>query len=151
MKIVVRYNWLTSTARSAVKGALLMDGREKKQILIVDDEVTTLRAIERILEAEYNVAIAGSAENAFAFLREHRPDLVLLDYLMPGMNGRETLLKLRNMPEFRDLPVIFLTAMSDADTVKECLKLDAQGYLLKPVNAHMLLGRVSRFFHSRAE
>ncbi len=128
---------------------VLMDGSAKKSILVVDDEVTTLRSLKRTLEADYSVAIAGSAENAFAYLKEHRPDLILLDYMMPVMDGKHALLKLRDDPETKDIPVIFLTAMSDADTVKECLSLDAQGYLLKPINAHMLLGRVGRFFASR--
>ena len=123
-----------------------MDDSKKKLVLVVDDEVTTLRAIKRMLESEYTVAIAGSAENAFAFLRDHKPDLILLDYMMPKMDGKLTLLKLRSSEEYKKLPVIFLTAMSDADTVKECISLDAQGYLLKPINAHMLLGRIKRFF-----
>jgi CheY-like chemotaxis protein len=123
-----------------------MEDSAKKLILVVDDEVTTLRSLKRTLEADYAVAVAGSAENAFAFLRDHRPDLILLDYMMPGMDGKATLLKLRDNPLTKKIPVIFLTAMSDADTVKECLSLDAQGYLLKPINAHMLLGRVGRFF-----
>ncbi|HPS75876.1 MAG TPA: response regulator [Oscillospiraceae bacterium] len=123
-----------------------MDGKPKKLILVVDDEVTTLRALKRTLEAEYEVAIAGSAENAFAYLKAHTPDLILLDYMMPGTDGKQTLLKLREKPETQKIPVIFLTALSDADTVRECLSLDAQGYLLKPINAHTLLCRVSRFF-----
>lgn len=126
-----------------------MDNSTKKLVLVVDDDVPTLRSLKRTLEAEYDVAIAGSAENAFAYLREHKPDLILLDYMMPGMDGRQTLLQLRGNPDTKTIPVIFLTAMSDADTVKDCLSLDAQGYLLKPVNAHMLLGRVGRFFSSR--
>jgi len=129
-----------------VKGDIQMDDSKKKLVLVVDDEVTTLRAIKRMLESEYTVAIAGSAENAFAFLRDHKPDLILLDYMMPNMDGKQTLLKLRSSEEYKKLPVIFLTAMSDADTVKECISLDAQGYLLKPINAHMLLGRIKRFF-----
>ena len=123
-----------------------MDGKPKKLILVVDDEVTTLRALKRTLEAEYEVAIAGSAENAFAYLKAHTPDLILLDYMMPVTDGRETLLQLRSDPKTKDIPVIFLTAMSDADTVKECMSMDAQGYLLKPINAHILLERVARFF-----
>jgi CheY-like chemotaxis protein len=132
--------------RRTVKGDIQMDDSKKKLVLVVDDEVTTLRAIKRMLESEYTVAIAGSAENAFAFLRDHKPDLILLDYMMPNMDGKQTLLKLRSSEEYKKLPVIFLTAMSDADTVKECISLDAQGYLLKPINAHMLLGRIKRFF-----
>jgi CheY-like chemotaxis protein len=132
--------------RRTVKGDIQMDDSKKKLVLVVDDEVTTLRAIKRMLESEYTVAIAGSAENAFAFLRDHKPDLILLDYMMPNMDGKQTLLKLRSSEEYKKMPVIFLTAMSDADTVKECISLDAQGYLLKPINAHMLLGRIKRFF-----
>ncbi len=123
-----------------------MDSSGKKLILVIDDEVTTLRSLKRTLENDYQVAIAGSAENAFAYLKEHRPDLILLDYMMPGLDGKQTLMKLRDNPITKKIPVIFLTAMSDADTVKECLKMDTQGYLPKPISAHMLLDRVSRFF-----
>jgi CheY-like chemotaxis protein len=123
-----------------------MECTDKKLILVVDDEVTTLRSLKRTLETNYAVAIAGSAENAFAYLKGHRPDLILLDYMMPVTDGRETLLQLRSDPKTKDIPVIFLTAMSDADTVKECMSMDAQGYLLKPINAHILLERVARFF-----
>jgi len=118
----------------------------KKLILVVDDEVTTLRSLKRTLDTEYDVAIAGSAENAFAYLNEHRPDLILLDYMMPEIDGKQALSRLRDNPETSDIPVIFLTAMSDADTVKDCLSLNPQGYLLKPINAHNLLDRVARFF-----
>ena len=59
-----------------------MDSSGKKLILVIDDEVTTLRSLKRTLENDYQVAIAGSAENAFAYLKEHRPDLILLDYML---------------------------------------------------------------------
>lgn len=126
-----------------------MGDTQKKSILVVDDDVTTLRSLKNILQGEYSVSLAANAENAFEFLRGHRPDLILLDYMMPVLDGKEALIRLRQDEKTASIPVIFLTAISQADTVKECLSLNCQGYILKPVNPRSLLDKIARFFAAK--
>ena len=70
------------------------------------------------------------------------PDLILLDYEMPGMNGKQVLLKIREQEEYADIPVVFLTSMDTREIVIELLALQPAGYILKPVDSQMLLERI---------
>lgn len=70
------------------------------------------------------------------------PDLILLDYEMPEMNGKQVLEKLQGQEEYADIPVVFLTSMDSREIVMELLALQPAGYILKPVEAQVLLDRV---------
>lgn len=123
--------------------ALVDDDQENKHILIVDDDVMMLKLLKSYLEEFYDVAVAISGSVALKFLEMHTTDLIILDYKMPEMSGSEVVSRLRINPKFKNIPVIFLTGVSDAETVRECLRLKPQGYALKPIPQDKLIEMVS--------
>lgn len=120
---------------------------KRLHILIVDDDIRILRMMKEILKEDYDTAVAPNGEAALKFLESHSTDLILLDYMMPNQNGKEVLEKIRSNPALAELPVVFLTGMSDSRKVKECLALHPQGYILKPVKQEKLLKRVREILH----
>ena len=119
---------------------------DEKKILVVDDDQNMLQLLYTLLRDSYRVTTATNGQEALDMIREKRPDLVLLDYLMPGMNGKETLEVIRNDEELKDLPVFFLTGVSDTNKISECLKLDPIGYILKPIGKFSLLAKIRAYF-----
>jgi len=115
---------------------------EQAHILVVDDNAMVLRNIKGILEQDYSVAVAPSGVHAFISIGKKVPDLILLDYEMPEMNGKQVLLKIREQEEYADIPVVFLTSMDTREIVIELLALQPAGYILKPVDSQMLLERI---------
>ena len=119
----------------------------EKRILLVDDDQNMLSLLHTFLRDSYQVSIATNGQEAIDSLKnDGMPDLMLLDYLMPGMNGRETLEVIRNDEELKDLPVFFLTGVSDSSRISECLKLDPIGYILKPIGKFSLLAKIRAYF-----
>lgn len=119
---------------------------DEKKILVVDDDQNMLQLLYTFLRDSYRVTTATNGQEALDMIREKRPDLVLLDYLMPGMNGKETLEVIRNDEELKNLPVFFLTGVSDTNKISECLKLDPIGYILKPIGKFSLLAKIRAYF-----
>lgn len=112
-------------------------------ILIVDDEPTNLALLTHLLRPLYQVRAANTGESALrAAANEPRPDLVLLDVMMPGMDGYGVLDRLRKNPVSADIPVIFITALSDVDEEERGLQLGAADYIVKPIKPTLLLARV---------
>ncbi len=112
-------------------------------ILIVDDEPANLSLLTQLLRSAYRVRAANSGENALrAATSEPRPDLILLDVMMPGMDGYEVLERLRKNPSTDDIPVIFVTALTDLDDEERGLALGAADYIAKPIKPVLLLARV---------
>ena len=101
-----------------------------------------LRNIKSILQNHYSVAVAPSGVHAFISIGKRTPDLILLDYEMPEMNGKEVLEKLQAEEEYADIPVIFLTSVDNKEIVLELLSLKPAGYILKPADSAMLLDRI---------
>ena len=109
-------------------------------IMAVDDEPTILRVLRRILEPEgYEVILASDGSSALALLDEHKPDLVILDIMMPGLNGFQVLDSIR---ERFDVPVIMLTARCEEESVVKALERGADGYVRKPFGRNVLLGHI---------
>lgn len=115
---------------------------EKGHVLVVDDNAMVLRNIKNILDETYTVAVAPSGMHAFLSIGKKTPDLILLDYEMPGMNGKEVLEKLQTDEELKDIPVVFLTSMDSKEIVMSLLALKPAGYLLKPVESGLLLDKI---------
>lgn len=112
-------------------------------ILAVDDEEHILDLIEYNLEAGgYGVLKAETGERALEIIKGENPDLVLLDYMLPGIDGIEVLKAIRSDKEFRKLPVIMLTAKSDEISKVIGLELGADDYLTKPFGVHELMARI---------
>lgn len=112
-------------------------------ILVVDDEPGNLLLLTQLLRPVYHVRAANSGENALgAAASEPRPDLILLDVMMPGMDGYEVLARLRCNPATVDIPVIFVTALADVDDEDYGLALGAADYMSKPIKPALVLARV---------
>ena len=121
---------------------------EKPLVLVVDDDPVVLKMEYKYLAEDYRVAAVSTPKDALAFLEKARPDLILLDYLMPLMNGGELLEKIRKSPDesIASIPVFFLTSVTDKRVIIECMRLFPQGYLLKPLGKEELLRIVGEFF-----
>lgn len=118
----------------------------KKCILAVDDTAVILTRILEILGNDYEVVTANSGARAMKFLKERRPDLILLDIKMSPMDGIQTLQEIRSNRELEDIPVIMLTGVEDKETVMESAKLGIRDYILKPFSSGELEKRVYRVF-----
>ncbi len=118
------------------------NSEKRKHILIIDDNSTMLKALKEHLHGEYDVATAISGKVALKFLEKKTTDLILLDYEMPIENGPAVLEKLRANEATKDIPVIFLTGITERDKIKRALALKPQGYLLKPVDHGKLLAAI---------
>lgn len=116
----------------------------KKRILVVDDSAIFLRSAKAMLEAKYEVFFANSGEKALEQIPKKRPHLILLDYEMGGMSGKETYEAILADEFMRDIPVIFLTGISDKSKVYGVLKSIPAGYVLKPVDKEFLLNEIER-------
>jgi putative two-component system response regulator len=114
----------------------------KRRIALVDDDITSLALGKGIMADQYDVVTIPSGGKLFQFLGRVRPDLILLDVDMPVMNGYETLRKLKAQSEYEDIPVIFLTSMSDTANEIEGLNLGAVDYISKPFSPPLLLKRL---------
>lgn len=123
-----------------------MEAEVRKKILIVDDDPMILRVIRSYLKDIYKVYCLKSGEEAMKFFLQQVPDLVLLDYMMPGMDGPEVFRKMRENEATKDVPVFFMTAVTDRDRVLECMEMNPQEYLVKPVTSSKLLKKLSDFF-----
>lgn len=122
--------------------------KERKTILIVDDDIRMVRVIKRYLEADYNVASAVSGVVALRYLSKKKVDLILLDYMMPEMDGPQVLQKLHEQPATANIPVIFLTGAAERDKIQKALSLSPQGYLLKPINGDKLMTKIRQLIGS---
>lgn len=112
-------------------------------ILVVDDDTSNLKMASYILGgAQMRVSCLKAGGDAVRFLQENRPDLILLDVHMPGMDGFQTMQAIRENETAADIPVIFLTADDDSDTEKRGLELGAQDFIKKPFVPEVLLLRV---------
>lgn len=129
-------------ARGAARGS---------RILLVEDDRVTRKVLERILvQGGYQVRTLEGQQNFGASLEEFRPELVILDYLLPEGPGTDLCLALRTDSRWNSLPVLFLTASRDSDTVSKVFAAGADDFLAKPVNAVELLGRLrNRLLRSR--
>lgn len=117
----------------------------KKHILVVDDNVMMLKVIKEHLHDKYDVATAVNGKVALKFLERKRTDLILLDYEMPQENGPSVLAKLRASQATKNIPVIFLTGVTETKKIKEALALKPQGYLLKPIDYDKLMQEITKF------
>ena len=120
----------------------------KPVILIVDDDVMNLTMAQMILEmkiqAEYRTADSGQACINVLNQRQGKVDLILLDIAMPGMDGIQTLTRIRQHPEWKNIHVIFLTAAADKTTIVRAAQLKVKDYVKKPFTPDELISRVEK-------
>jgi putative two-component system response regulator len=114
----------------------------RAQILIVDDSLNNIELLSTILGKGYSTSFASSGAEALALIAHNLPDLVLLDVVMPGIDGFEVCKNLKSDPVTRDIPVIFLTSLDSAIDEEYGLSLGAEDFIHKPVSPPVVLARV---------
>jgi adenylate cyclase len=120
-----------------------MPGSDRKLVLIVDDTPTNVAVISGLLKDAYRTKVATNGEKALAIANgAAKPDLILLDVMMPGMDGYEVCRRLKANPETADIPVIFLTAKTEAVDEEKGFEVGAVDYIHKPFSGPIVLARV---------
>lgn len=122
-----------------------------KKILLVDDSVIQLRMIKGILQNDYEVMMVTSGPEAMELLGKKKPDLILLDYEMPEVDGKETLKMFRENDGIKDIPVVFLTGSVEKEDIGAMLDLRPQGYLQKPVEPEQLFAIIQKVLVEKSE
>jgi len=121
-------------------GQFLGDGGE---LLVVDDDPVNLDLLRRRLARQgYEVTTVDGGQEALDLVEERNFDLVILDMMMPGINGLQVLSRLKSNPKHQAMPVIMISALDDTDQVVECISLGAEDYVFKPFNPVLLKARV---------
>lgn len=116
-----------------------------KRVLVVDDEKDVCETISLMLEgAGHETLIAANGEDALKMATDEKPDLVLLDILLPGIDGFEVLSKLKVDTETQRIPIIIVSGKRDAESVLKAKNLGSNEYLMKPFTAQELLKIISR-------
>jgi signal transduction histidine kinase len=114
----------------------------KPVLLLVDDQPSNIQVLHQIFKADHEVYMATSGEQALAFCASQLPDLILLDVVMPGLNGHQVCVKLKADARTHDIPVIFVTGHNNPEDESEGLRLGAVDFISKPVNAAIVRARV---------
>ena len=134
---------LFASLNESSSGITISDEIEGSPILIVDDNPTNQDILRRRLEKHgFDCMLADNGNQALAIIEEHKVDLVLLDLLMPDMNGIEVLHAIRSIPSRRELPIIIVSGLNDARGIAKCLSHGATDYLAKPVEPLILDAKV---------
>jgi putative two-component system response regulator len=121
---------------------ILSQGDHRPRILVVDDEPANLQVLKQILQQDYQLLFALNGEKALGLAEREKPDLILLDIMMPGITGLETCARLKGNSATRDIPVIFVTALADTPDEAEGFRLGCVDYITKPVSPPIVLARV---------
>ncbi|RCW60290.1 diguanylate cyclase [Halanaerobium sp. ST460_2HS_T2] len=118
--------------------------RQNKTILIVDDSELNIKILSDILkEKSYRIALARSGKAALEFVKMKKPDLILLDILMPEIDGFEVCTRLKANPETRQIPIIFISGLDKSEHIVRGFKAGAVDYIVKPFQKEVVLARVN--------
>ena len=124
-----------------------MEKNKKGLILIVDDVLKNIQLLGNVLQNEgYDISFAISGEQALTIVENIKPDLILLDIMMPGIDGFEVCKQLQNKEKSKDIPIIFLSAKIETDDIVNGFKIGAVDYITKPFIQEELLARVNTHF-----
>lgn len=124
-------------------------GNVQRTLLLVDDDAVMIRTLREGLSTSYKVLPANSGANALKILARAKPDLILLDYEMPEMNGPQVLEALRANPETANIPVMFLTAKTDTESLAKIDALKPQGHMIKTLPLTEIKGIIQGFFDGK--
>ncbi len=114
-----------------------------RKVLLVDDDEDFIETVKFYLtHSGYLVSVANNGEEAFAKLEVSKPDIVLLDLMLPGMSGTEICKKLKSDPELLSIPVLMVTAKGEREDIKYAIKVGANGYIPKPFSLPRLVERI---------
>lgn len=115
------------------------------RVLLVDDNAIQLRALCSVMMKDYEILMATSGEDAIEIMREEKPDIVFLDYEMPGFNGKQVLEVVRHSEDLKDIPVVFLAGVQDRQVIMELVGLKPNGYLVKPPDIEKINETIHKF------
>ena len=124
---------------------------EKRHIIVVDDNPVLLRNMRNMLQDKYRVTLATSAAQCMKVMGMDKPDLIILDYEMPVVDGRQTLEMIRSEEDYKAVPVIFLTGIADKEHVDAVLDLKPAGYFVKPPMQTKIINAIENIFLKQAE
>ena len=110
-----------------------------------------LRNIKDLLKPQYEVFISTSGEQALTMIPVRKPDLILLDYEMPGMDGRETFEAILKNDNMKHIPVVFLTNVAKRQQIYDVMKSIPAGYILKPPNKEKILDTIEKVFKEKTQ
>lgn len=128
----------------AVRSLKAMADCTRPTVLVVDDDDFQRKMLGKILEAEnYHLVFAAGGVEALSILHKIRPDLILMDVMMPGMDGMETTRRLKAIPQFANVPVVMATGKSVGNVVTDSLKAGAIDFVVKPFDRETLIGKVA--------
>jgi CheY-like chemotaxis protein len=118
----------------------------KKTIVIADDEPFILSAVNDTLSDDYNVITATNGKSALTMIRKHKPDMVVLDVMMPEMDGVEVVRELKNDETLAYIPVILLTAKGQMMDIEKGFKSGVNAYMVKPFSPEKLMEKIEELF-----
>lgn len=121
----------------------------KRTVLVVDDEKAVLDMVSEALADKFVVSAVNDGQKAFVAMERLRPDVILLDLKMPGMDGYDVIQTLKANQEYKDIPVIFLTSVTDEYTETKCFEAGAEDYICKPFTVNALIARIDRVINIR--
>jgi diguanylate cyclase (GGDEF)-like protein len=119
-----------------------METEDKSSVLIVDDEKTNIATLTHILSPEYKVYAAKNGQDAIELANEHLPDVILLDIVMPDMDGFEVIISLKDSERTKEIPIIFITGLNNPEAEEKGLSLGASDYISKPFISSIVKLRV---------
>ena len=134
--------FLTQSTASAPKISFSPQEDNRKHIIVVDDNPVNLDLAESVLQADYRLTKLESGEALLSLLERTMPDMILLDIQMPGINGYDTLKKIREYEEYRSIPVIFLTGQNDIQSERLGFRLGAKDFIRKPFDHVVMSSRI---------
>lgn len=120
---------------------------KKKKIMLVDDSALALRNLKSMLQPKYDVCLAKSGEQALEMIPRKEPDLILLDYEMEGMDGKDTFAAIKSDERMEHIPVVFLTSISDKQAIYSVLKMKPEGYILKPPDSQRIFETIEEILN----
>ena len=117
----------------------------KPKILVVDDQPINIRVIHSLFKSQFDVVMAMNGEQALSQAQQHCPDLIVLDVMMPDMDGYEVCRRLKANPNTRAVPVVFVTAHNDPADEIQGIALGAIDFISKPINAVLVEARITTY------
>lgn len=141
------YESIKVKKETLLKKQLEKEANRRRKIMLVDDDALVLRSMNNLLKSKYDIIMAPSGMLALNLLSKcnPKPDLILLDYCMPGLDGSQTLEKIRKIKEYANIPVFFLTGVNDKNMIMRVMGLKPQGYLLKNMEKEEIIEKIDGY------
>lgn len=124
---------------------LIANRGHKPKMLVVDDQPINIRVIHSLFKSQFDVIMAMNGEQALSQAEQHRPDLIILDVMMPDMDGYEVCRRLKANDNTRAIPVVFVTAHNDPTDEIQGISLGAIDFISKPINAVLVEARMKTY------